>query len=161
MLMRPYLNSLALEQGNLALDRGQPQEALKYFQRTPDEIKSVQTRNAIVGVLVYKTCLANFQLQNFTAARIGLDEVIEQARIDRLSGACKLSGQEPRALRLKAQILAEDPKSTDAEKARVPELHERAVRLKKELLLVNKGMLCREPETEQKEFDSLLSGYYR
>jgi hypothetical protein len=138
-----------------------PEEALKYFEPGRDEAELNHPKHPIAGVLAYKTCLAHFHLRDYTAARKGLDEVINQARLDQLSGARKLLGQEPRVLKLKAQILAQDPQATDAERAQVQELEERAVRMKDELLLINKGMEVKAPETEQEEFDILLCGFLR
>lgn len=156
-----YRYSLTVDQGNLALERKHFQEALGYFEPGQNEAERDQAKHPIAGVLSYKTSLTYFHLGDYTAARKGLDEVIDRARLDHVSGACKLLGQEPRALRLKAQIFAQDPQATDMEKAQVQELEARAMRLKNELLLINKGMQLKLPETEQEEFDSLLCGFFR
>jgi len=152
---------LAVDQGNLALERKRFQDALKYFEAGQDEAERDHAKHPIAGVLSYKASLTHFLLGDYTAARKGLDEVIERARLDYLTGAQKLSGQEPRGLRLKAQILAQDPQATDVERAQIPELEASATRLKNELSLINNGMFVKPPETEQEEYDNLLCGFFR
>ncbi len=142
---------------------GRTQEAIGYFLPARDKANQDHPTHPISGVLTYKTCLANFHSTppRYLEARDGLEATIQQARLDYLSGACKLSGQEPRALRLKARVFAQDPEATDEERAQVPELEARALRLKKELLKVNEGMFEKAAVSEDEEYDRLLCGYHR